>query len=42
VAPVDGLFDLSTKPDHSNLTPEEAAEFWREHEPHILPPDDEP
>jgi hypothetical protein len=23
-------------------TPEEAAEFWREHEPHMLPPDDEP
>jgi hypothetical protein len=24
------------------LTPEESAEFWREHEPHMLPPDDEP
>jgi hypothetical protein len=24
------------------LTPEEFAEFWAEHEPHMLPPDDEP
>jgi hypothetical protein len=23
------------------LTQEESAEFWREHEPHMLPPDDE-
>jgi hypothetical protein len=23
-------------------TPEEAAEFWREHEPYMLPPDNEP
>jgi hypothetical protein len=25
-----------------DATPEEAAEFWREHEPYMLPPDDEP
>jgi hypothetical protein len=24
------------------ITPEESAEFWREHEPHMLPLDDEP
>jgi hypothetical protein len=24
------------------MTPEESAEFWREHEPRMLPPDDEP
>ncbi len=24
------------------LTPEESAEFWHEHDPHMLPPDDEP
>lgn len=24
------------------MTAEESAEFWREHEPHMLPPDDEP
>ncbi len=24
------------------MTPEESAGFWREHEPHMLPPDDEP
>ena len=23
-------------------TPEQSEAFWREHEPHILPPDDEP
>lgn len=23
-------------------TPEQAKAFWREHEPHMLPPDDEP
>ncbi len=23
-------------------TPEEAATFWRDNEPHMLPPDDEP
>jgi hypothetical protein len=24
------------------MTSEESAEFWREHESHMLPPDDEP
>lgn len=24
------------------MTSEESAEFWREHEPQMLPPDDEP
>ncbi len=24
------------------MTSEESAQFWREHEPHMLPPDDEP
>jgi hypothetical protein len=23
-------------------TPEQSEAFWREHEPHMLPPDDEP
>jgi len=23
-------------------TPEQAQAFWREHEPHMLPPDNEP
>jgi hypothetical protein len=24
------------------MNPDESAEFWTEHEPHMLPPDDEP
>jgi hypothetical protein len=24
------------------MTSDESAEFWAEHEPHMLPPDDEP
>lgn len=35
----EGILERSSGRD---MTPEESAAFWRENEPHMLPPDDEP